>query len=102
MSKFRTHPSSCVHVCLLYLKALSMKKIRISHSHPSYYTTGLKCKNQLYLRMQADLFKKSKLSVPGERIVLKLVNSFQEGVPGTSVAKLLSHCRVEVYSEEKV
>ena len=52
--------------------------------------------------MQADLFKKSKLSVPGERIVLKLVNSFQEGVPGTSVAKLLSHCRVEVYSEEKV
>ena len=37
--------------------------------------------------MQVDLFKKSKLSVPGERIVLKLVNCFQEGVPGTSVAK---------------
>ena len=36
--------------------------------------------------MQADLFKKSKLSVPGEKIVLKLVNCFQEGFPGSSVA----------------
>ena len=51
---------------------------------------------KLSLRMQADLFKKSKLSVPGERIVLKLVNCLQEGVPGTSVAKELSHCTVEV------
>ena len=42
---------------------------------------------KLSLRMQADLFKKSKLSVPGERIVLKRVNCFQEGFPGTSVAK---------------
>ena len=39
------------------------------------------------LRLQSDLPKKSKLSVPGERIVLKLVNCFQEGFPGTSVAK---------------
>ena len=40
---------------------------------------------KLSLSMHADLFKKSKLSVPGERIVLKLVNCFQEGFPGTSV-----------------
>ena len=40
---------------------------------------------KLSLSMQADLFKKSKLSVPGERIVLKLVNCFQEGFLGTSV-----------------
>ena len=37
--------------------------------------------------MQADLFKKSKLSVPGKKIVFKLVNCFQEGVPGITVAK---------------
>ena len=42
---------------------------------------------KLSLRMQADLFKKSKLSVARERIVLKLVNCLQEGFPGTSVAK---------------
>ena len=47
----------------------------------SYYTTGLKC-IKISLRMQADLFKKSKLSVPGERKVIKLVR-----LPGTSVAK---------------
>ena len=85
MTEFRTHPSSCV--CLFYLKALSIKRIRISHSRPSYYTTGLKCIKQLSLHMQTDTFKKIKLSVPGERIVLKLVNCFQEGFPGTSVAK---------------
>ena len=57
----------------------------MSHSRPSYYTTGLKRIKKLSLSMQADLFKKSKLSVPGEGIVLKLVNCFQEGFPGTSV-----------------
>ena len=41
--------------------------------------------------MQADLFKKSKLSVPGERIVLKFVNCFQEGVP---VPLWLSNCPI--------
>ena len=46
-----------------------------------------KMQKKLTLRMQADLFEKSKLSVPGERIVLKLVNCFKKGVPGTSVAK---------------
>ena len=56
-------------------------------SRPSYYTTGLKCIKQLSLLKQADLFKKSKLSVHGEKIISKLANCFQEGYPGTSVAK---------------
>ena len=38
--------------------------------YPSYYTTGLKCTKKS-LCMQADLFKKSRLPVPGETIVLK-------------------------------
>ena len=51
--------------------------------------------------MKADLFKKIKLSVPGEKIVLKLNNCFQEGFPGSSMAKYLSHCTVEVLKREK-
>ena len=46
-----------------------------------------KMHKNLSLRMQADPFKKSKLSVPGEKLVLKLVNCFQEGYPSSSVAK---------------
>ena len=41
----------------------------------------------LSLCVQAYLFKKGKLSVPSERIVLTIVNRFQEGFPGTSLAK---------------
>ena len=57
------------------------------HSRPIYNTTGIKWINNLSLCVQANLFKKSKLSVPGDRIVFKFVKGFQEGFPGTSVAK---------------
>ena len=80
-----------------------MKRIRISHSRPSYYTctTGLKYIKKLSLRMQADLLKESKLLVPGEKIVFKLVNCFKEGFPGSSVAKKQSHRTVEVLRNEE-
>ena len=80
MTELRTHPSSCVE------NFKHEKDPYFSFSSELLYNWSQMHK-KLYIRTQADLFKRSKLSLPGERIVLKLVNCFQEGFPSISVAK---------------